>query len=312
MTVKPIITCRNLSKAYDEFYALHNVSFDINEGDIFGLIGLNGAGKTTLIRLLLGLIKPTEGRAYLFGEEVSRKHIHLWIDVGYLVETSHAYPELTVEENLKIQSRLRGITERQASERVIHLLNLTTYRKTKAKHLSLGNKQRLAIAKAILHRPKILLLDEPTNGLDPAGIAEVRKLLLQLAMEEGVTILISSHILDELAKLIQTVGIIHEGKLIKQASIAQLNEKLQKRVIVDTTNRPALEKYLTNHHKIYEKNKDGSISLLERSSIERPDKFAKSLIENDLALTKLLVEEETLEQYFLRIINEVIGKSCAP
>ncbi len=175
-----MIQTHHLSKYYKGFPAANNISLCISKGEIYGFIGLNGAGKTTTIRMLLGMIRPTEGSCYLDGRKVNTGH-RIWKKVGYLVEAPFSYPELTVQENLEIFRRLRLIPDPQAVTRVIHLLGLTCYAQKKAKDLSLGNAQRLGIAKALLHMPEILILDEPINGLDPSGIVEIRKMLRDLA-----------------------------------------------------------------------------------------------------------------------------------
>lgn len=303
-----MIELHALSKTYGEVNAVENISLSIRQGEIYSLIGLNGAGKTTLIRLLLGLIKPTGGTSYINNIEVTRRNYRLWKDVGYLVETSHAYPELTVLENLKVHRQLRSITEKDAIERAVNLVNLSAHMHKRARDLSLGNKQRLGIAKALLHRPKILLLDEPTNGLDPAGIVEIRHILQDLAKDEGVTILISSHILDELAKFVTTAGILHEGVLIKEMKMAALVKELKRKLIIDTTNRPLLTKVLQSKHIQVKNHAAKSIEVLDTYYLDHPDEFAKLLINNDIPLTKLAVQEESLEQYFLRTIEEVEGK----
>jgi len=170
----------NLTKYFGKVRAVDHISITVRSGEIYGFLGLNGAGKTTTIRMLLGMIRPMEGHAYLKGRCVSAGAYELWKDVGSLVETPSAYPDLTVEENLAVICRLHGIEEKGAANRVIDLLKLGEYRARKAKNLSLGNAQRLGLAKTLLREPSILLLDEPANGLDPAGIVEVRSCLWTL------------------------------------------------------------------------------------------------------------------------------------
>lgn len=302
--MKRIIDVNKLYKTYGKYHAVENVSLHINQGEIYGLIGLNGAGKTTLIRLLLGLIKPTYGTAHINGKLVSQKNHHLRNHIGSIVETPHAYPELTVIENLDIQRRLRHIDEPDAVNRVITKLKLTKHKHKKVKHLSLGNKQRLGIARALLHRPTILLLDEPTNGLDPEGIIEIRHLLQELAYEQGVTILISSHLLSELAKTTTTIGIIHEGRLVKQINTEQLQTERLKQLLIDSPKQFLLRKALKNMNVQEREREDGSFTLTDQLAIERPERIAQQLVQLDVPLSKLLVEEENLEQYFLRIIHQ--------
>src|SRR5262249_23165165 len=178
-------------------------------GEIYAFLGLNGAGKTTTIRMLLGMVRPSAGTAYLLGEPVHADARGPWAQLGYLVESPHAYPELSVRENLEVFRRLRGLRDPKAVERTIERLALTPYAERRAGTLSLGNAQRLGLAKALLHDPAILLLDEPANGLDPAGVVEIRELLRELAHDRGVTIFLSSHLLSELARIATRLGLIH-------------------------------------------------------------------------------------------------------
>lgn len=221
-----VISTVNLTKAYGKINAVDNLNLSVAKGDIFGFLRLNAEGKTTTIRLLLGLVKPTSGETYLQGKKVSGNNTGIWRDVGYLVETPYSYPELTVRENLEAIRRLRKIKHKNSLDWILRKLKLEENADKKGKHLSLGNAQRLGIAKALIHRPHILLLDEPTNGLDPAGIVEVRDLLKDLAKSLGVTILISTHKLYEISRITTNIGIIHNGKLIKEIDRDQLDSQL--------------------------------------------------------------------------------------
>ncbi|MNO13824.1 putative ABC transporter ATP-binding protein YxlF [compost metagenome] len=211
-----MIQTEGLTKHFGSNHAVNGLSLEVNHGEIYGFLGLNGAGKTTTIRMLLGMIRPDSGSSYMFGERVDAGSHKLWASVGYMVETPYSYPELTVRENLEIIRRLRGIPDRTAIDTIMDKLQLTDYRDRKAGTLSLGNGQRLGLAKAMLHNPKVLILDEPTNGLDPAGIVEVRELLRELAFNNGVTIFISSHILGEVSRLTSRIGIVHQGRLLQE------------------------------------------------------------------------------------------------
>ncbi len=195
------IETNGLGKRYGDVTAVDNLSLRVRRGEIYAFLGLNGAGKTTTIRMLLGLVKPTAGEAVVLGTRVGKGSRETWASVGYLVETPHAYPELSVRENIEALRRLRPGTPPEAVDRVIDLLSLAPYAGRRSGTLSLGNAQRLGLAKALLHRPQLLILDEPANSLDPAGIVEIRKLLIKLAREEGVTVFISSHILGEVTRL---------------------------------------------------------------------------------------------------------------
>jgi ABC-2 type transport system ATP-binding protein len=216
MSALPTVDCAGLTKRYGDLAAVDEVSLRIEPGEIYALFGLNGAGKTTTIRMLLGMVRPTSGAVSVLGTPVRPGEHKLWSRVGYLVETPAAYPELTVTDNLRAASRLRRLTGTHAVEEVISQLGLAPYAEHRARTLSLGNTQRLGLAKALIHQPDLLILDEPANGLDPAGVAEIRGLLHNLTHQQGVTVLLSSHILTEVARLATRIGIIDHGRLIRE------------------------------------------------------------------------------------------------
>ncbi|TYP58529.1 ABC transporter ATP-binding protein [Thermosediminibacter litoriperuensis] len=240
-----VIEVHNFTKKFRNLIAVNNISLKIEPGEIYGFLGLNGAGKTTTIRMLLGMIKPTQGTVLLFGKDIS-KNFNQWNNVGYLVETTHSYPNLTVRENLEVYFHLRKLTDNKLIDNVIERLKLSDYRNTKAKYLSLGNLQRLGLAKALMHEPKLLILDEPMNGLDPAGIIEIRQILVELS-KRGTTIFISSHILNEIAKLATKIGIIHKGRLIKELESEQLEQQVLKKLIVETRDNMKAVELLKNN-----------------------------------------------------------------
>ena len=206
------IETEDLGKRYGKVTAVKHLSLRVAEGEIYAFLGLNGAGKTTTIRMLLGMIKPTWGSAQVLGTRVRLGSREPWAAVGYLVETPHSYQELTVLENLEVARRLHPGTAPEAVGRMIERMGLSAYADRRAGTLSQGNAQRLGLAKALLHAPMLLLLDEPANGLDPAGIVEIRELLLELTREQGVTVFLASHILAEVSRLAQRIGIIHQGQ----------------------------------------------------------------------------------------------------
>jgi len=297
-----IIRTEGLTKHFRNNQAVDGVSLHVDKGEIYGFLGLNGAGKTTTIRMLLGMIRPDSGSSYLFGQRVNAGSHKLWADVGYMVETPYSYPELTVLENLEIIRRLRGIPDRGAIDSVMDKLQLTSYRDRKAGNLSLGNGQRLGLAKALLHNPKVLILDEPTNGLDPAGIVEVRQLLRELAATHGVTIFISSHILGEVARLTTRIGIVHRGKLLQETDLKDLQQLLQKRLLVQTRNPEPARLKLTQEGYQVKISADGLL-LPEDHAIANPDRIAKLLVNAHMPPIRLTVQEEDLETYFLRMIE---------
>lgn len=300
----PIVQTKQLSKKYKQFYAVQNINLTINEGEIYGLIGLNGAGKTTLFRLLLGLIQPSMGTCFLFNQQVNRKNNHLWRHVGFIVENPSLYPELTVYENLHLYFNMQQLTNKQAINDVIKLLQLTRYQHIKTRELSLGNKQRLGIARALLHKPKLLILDEPVNGLDPAGIKDIRQLLQHLAYNENITIIVSSHLLSEIVKTTTTIGIIHHGRLIKEIKQEQLPELLKRTLLIHTNNNEKAFSLLKQRGYPFEQTKRGELKSSAPSLINLRGKIATLLVENNYSLKKLYVETENMENYFLRILQE--------
>jgi len=301
--MEDVIKTENLSKYFGNVHAVESVSLKVRKSEIYGFLGLNGAGKTTTIRMLLGMIRPTAGSAFLFGEKVSASTCSLWERVGYLVETPSSYPELTVWENLEIIHRLRRMPDKKLVEAVIDKLQLTSYRNIKAKNLSLGNAQRLGLAKALLHHPDILILDEPANGLDPAGIVEMRELFRDLVSNHGVTIFISSHILGEISKFATRIGIIHEGRLIQELNTDQLGRLLYKKLVVNALDKEAVRLKLINDGYSVNLSKDGNLEITDEGAINHPEKIASILVQAELPPTLLKVKEEDLESYFLRMIG---------
>jgi ABC-2 type transport system ATP-binding protein len=215
----------------------------------------------------------------------------------------HAYPELTVYENLEVARRLHPGTERKAVNRVIERLGLAQYANRRAGILSQGNAQRLGVAKALLHDPKLLLLDEPANGLDPVGIVEIRALLLELTREQGVTVFMSSHILAEVSKLAKRIGIIHEGRLLQEMDIAELERNRRRRLLVRAREIEPAQKVLSKAGYPSEIHPDGILELNQAAAIESPDNIANLLVRAGTPPTQLQVEEEELEQYFLRLVG---------
>jgi ABC-2 type transport system ATP-binding protein len=297
------IETETLGKRYKDVNAVVDLSLRVAEGEIYAFLGLNGAGKTTTLRMLLGMIWPTCGTATVLGKRVSPGSREPWAEVGYLVEVPHAYPELTVRENLEIARRLHPGTERKAVSLVIERLGLAAYADRRAGILSHGNSQRLGLAKALVHNPRLILLDEPSNGLDPAGIVEIRELLLELTRKQGVTVFMSSHILAEVSRLADRIGIIHNGRLLQEMEVAEMEHNRRKRLLVRTRDIEAAQRVLSIAGYSSEILAGGILELKLPSAIERPDNIASLLVQEGAAPMQLLVEEEELEQYFLRLVE---------
>ncbi len=298
-----IIKTEHLSKQFKKVQAVTDLSLSINKGEIYGFLGLNGAGKTTTIRMLLGLIRPTSGTSYINGIEVNTRDNNIWKSIGYLVEVPYAYPELTVRENLEIIRRMRFMPDKYSVDRIIEKLHLGEYADRKAGNLSHGNSQRLGLAKALIHDPQIIILDEPTNGLDPAGIVEIRELLIDLSSNNAVTIFISSHILSEISRLATRIGIIHKGRLVKEISTGQLYKLCRRRLLIDTTDKNAAVSLLSQKGFKASLEETGKIEILNDNAITHPDEIAKLLVYSGLPPACLMVEEEDLESFFLRTIG---------
>ncbi|MBP7496349.1 MAG: ABC transporter ATP-binding protein [Bacteroidales bacterium] len=298
-----IITTEKLSKRYKDILAVSDISLNVRKSEIYVFLGLNGAGKTTTIRMLLGMIRPTSGTAYINGKKVYADNLELWKNIGYLVEIPYSYPNLTVRENLEITRRLRFISDNTSIDKVIDKLQLNAYANRKAKNLSLGNAQRLGLAKALMHNPEILILDEPGNGLDPAGIYEIREMLSDLAENHGVTIFISSHILGEISRFATRIGIIHEGKLIQEIDAKQLDIHCRKRLLINTNDIKAAYSILSQKGYSVFETEEGLLEIKNEEAIKHPDIIATILVNAACPTTLLQVKEEDLESYFLRTIG---------
>ena len=266
-------------------------------------MGLNGAGKTTTILLLLGIIRPTYGVSFLHEKQVSTWNHSLWKRIGHLAERPYSYPELTVRENLEIIRRLRNIPNKKSVDEIIDKLKLRSYKEMRAKNLSLGNAQRLGLAKALIHNPDILILDEPSNGLDPAGIVEIRELLRDLAFNQGVTIFISSHILGEISKIATRIGIVHQGRLMQEVNANELDHLLKKRLLLNAYDKEAVILRLVKEGILVNTSEEGILEITSEKAINHPEYIASILVNSGLPPTLLKVEEEDLESYFLRIIG---------
>lgn len=296
-----VIRTHRLTKRYGrDVLAVDGVSLTVQRGELYGFLGLNGAGKSTTIRMLLGMIAPTSGEAEVLGRRVRPDDRALWSEVGHLVDLATAYPELTVIENLVVAARLHGIRDPKAIDRVVERLDLGAYRYRRARALSLGNLQRLALARALLHAPELLLLDEPANGLDPAGVVEIRELLRTLTTHEGVTVFMSSHVLAEVDRLATRVGIVHQGRLIEEMDSEALARHRDPRLEVgardldraavtlrDAGYAPALAPVAA------------LLELREPAALDRPDAIASLLAAAGTPPTHLALARDTLEDHFL-------------
>jgi ABC-2 type transport system ATP-binding protein len=298
-----LIETEDIGKCYGDVQAVEHLSLRVGEAEIYAFLGLNGAGKTTTIRMLLGMIKPTSGYARVLQTRVRIGKQEPWESVGYMVEDPHAYPELTVYENLEVARRLHPGTPPTAVGQIIERLGLAAYADRRARTLSHGNAQRLGLAKALIHEPRLLILDEPANGLDPAGIVEIRELLHELTRVHGGTVFMSSHILAEVSRLSGRIGIIHKGRLLQEINIDELERNRKRRLLIQVREVESAHRTLITAGEPAEILQDGTIELKNASSIERPDEINRMLVNAGNSPTQLMVEEEALEQYFLRLVG---------
>lgn len=298
---KYIIETKNLTKQYGAQKSVADLNIHVQKGRIYGLLGRNGAGKTTTMKMLLGLTAPTSGEVRICGMSLRGNEKRLLTRIGSLIESPGFYPNLTGTENLSIFATLRGIPNRHAIRDALDLVGLPYKDKKLFSQYSLGMKQRLAIALAVMHDPEIMILDEPINGLDPIGIAEVRSFIRSLCEDRGKTILISSHILSEIALLVDDIGIIDHGVLLEEETLAELERKSSRHVhfLVSDTAQAAriLERRFQERHFTIED--DHSLRL---HNIELPvGRVVTAFVENELEVREAHTCEESLEEYFKRV-----------
>lgn len=298
-----ILRTNGLSKKYKNTLALDDIHVSIKKGGIYGFIGQNGAGKSTMLRIVTGLAFPSNGSIELFGEDNPRRLTEAQKRMGAIIESPALFPNMTAYENLEIHRLQKGIPGKDCIIRTLKLVGLEDTGKKKVKNFSLGMKQRLGLAIALLSDPEFLILDEPTNGLDPMGIVELRELIKKLNREKGLTILISSHILSELHQLATHYGIIHRGKLLEEISAKELYEKCKQhlRIKVD---KPAkgvtvLESALSTAD--FEVMPDGTMKLYNHLDDVR--KVSKALTEHGLVIEHLSQNGDSLEAYFSRLVG---------
>lgn len=304
---KVVLKTYNITKKYGEQLAVDNVNMTIKKGDIYGFIGQNGAGKTTLIRLITGLIHKSGGEIELLGANEENELNKARTMVGSLIESPSLYTNMTARENLEVSRLVRNIPGKKCIDEVLELVGLKDVEKKKVKNFSLGMRQRLGIANALMGNPKLLILDEPINGLDPMGIVEIRELLKKINREKDMTILISSHILSELSELATTYGIISNGKLIEEITAKQLSEKCRQYIDlkVDDTARAVilLERELGISD--YEVLEDSNIKVF--SNLDNVGEVNSLLSRSGIIVESISVKGENLEEYFMNKVGGVLN-----
>lgn len=296
-----IIETRNLTKQYGTQKSVADLNIHVKKGRVYGLLGRNGAGKTTTMKMLLGLTKPTIGEVLLWGEPLHGNENKVLPRIGSMIESPGFYPNLTGTENLSIFAILRGVPNNHSIQDALNLVGLPYKDKKLFSQYSLGMKQRLAIALAVMHDPELLILDEPINGLDPIGIAEVRKFIRELCNKRGKTILLSSHILSEIALLADDIGIIDRGVLLEEETFAELEQKSSRHIHFNVSDSAqaamVLEKIFNETHFLV--HDDHNLNLY---NLDLPvGKIVAAYVENGLEVSEAHTCEETLEDYFKRV-----------
>ncbi len=296
-----ILETKALEKKYNKFKAIDNLNMHIPKGAIYGLIGKNGAGKTTLIRLICSLQKPTSGTFMMYGvSNTDKKMKEERKRIGAIVETPSIRIDATAEDNLKEQYKILGLPSEENLKEILKQVGLSNTGKKKAKDFSLGMKQRLGIAIALVGEPDFLILDEPINGLDPEGIIEIRELILKLNKEKGITFLISSHYLDELSKVATHYGFLNHGKIIQEISKQELEQNCRKRIEVKVNNLKECIQYLEENSISYEIKDDGKINIYDTVNISG---FAVALSKRNCIIEEFTEKEESLENYYINLIG---------
>ena len=296
-----ILETKNIEKKYGHFKALSNLNMHIPKGAIYGLIGKNGAGKTTLIRLICGLQKVTSGEYTIYGiSNNSRKIVEARKRLGGIVEIPSICLDMTAEDNLKEQYKIIGLPSYENLQEILKLVGLNNTGKKTAKHFSLGMKQRLGLAIALVGNPDLLILDEPINGLDPEGIIEIRELILKLNKEKGITFLISSHYLDELSKIATFYGFIDKGKIIKEIDKDELEQNFRTRTQITVTNLKECVKYLEEKKLAYKVVSDDTIDIYEKINVSE---LVIALSKRNCIVNNYQEKGESLENYYLNLIG---------
>ena len=290
-----------LCKTYRHYHALNGLTMNVPRGSIYGFVGRNGAGKTTLIRLICGLQKPTSGTFTLDGVHSTQKDIlKIRRRMGAVVETPSIYLGMTAEDNLKQQYRILGLPSYDGLRELLELVGLSDTGKKKAKDFSLGMRQRLGIAIALAGNPDFLILDEPVNGLDPQGIIEIRELIQKLNRERGITVLISSHILDELHRLATWYGFIDGGRIVKEMSAEELDAACRQYLRVTVSNMTALKKVLDKRNLEYSVVSEKEADIYDTIGISE---LTHALDAKDCAILSVSQQSESLESYFVSLVG---------
>lgn len=298
-----ILKTNQLTKVFEGKEVVSRVNMHVKQGEIYGFLGPNGAGKTTIMKMLTNLVKPTSGEIEIFGEKLTNTSYEVLKRMGTIIEYPIFYERLTAKENLELHCEYMGYYDKAGIDRALDLVKLHNVDNKKVKDFSLGMKQRLGIARAITTKPELLILDEPINGLDPIGIKELRELFKMLAKEFGITLLVSSHILAEMELMADTIGVIQDGKLIKEVSMKDING-IQTEYIELTVQDIKKATYILDHKlgiKNYKIMNEKMIRIYEM--VVTQQEISKTLIMNDIEIESINKKNSSLEEYFLNLMN---------
>lgn len=298
-----ILRTINLTKTFNKNEVVSNVNLNIKKGEIYGFLGPNGAGKTTIMKMITNLVKPTSGEIEIFGEKLTNSSYEVLKRLGTIIEYPVFYDKLTDKENLELHCEYMGYHNKNEIDTVLSLVNLKSTNGKAVKDFSLGMKQRLGIARAILTKPEILILDEPINGLDPVGIKEMRELLKMLCKEYGTTILISSHILAEIEQIADTIGVITKGKLIEEVTMESIRERNTEYIEIATDEVKKASFILETKLNIrnFKVIDDKTLRIYEDTISQK--EISKTLILNDINIEAITKKNASLEDYFLKLIK---------
>ncbi|MEI4800038.1 ABC transporter ATP-binding protein [Bacillus sp. FJAT-51639] len=298
-----VLKTNQLTKVFHGKEVISNVNMHVKQGEIYGFLGPNGAGKTTIMKMITNLMKPTSGEIEIFGEKLTGTSYEVLKRMGTIIEYPIFYEKLTARENLYLHCEYMGYYDKKAIDRALDLVNLHNVDDKQVKDFSLGMKQRLGIARAITTKPELLILDEPINGLDPIGIKELRELFKMLCKEYGITLLVSSHILAEMEQMADTIGVIQNGKLIKEVSMKSINGQQAEYIEVTVQDAKRAAYLLENklHLTNYKIMGENIIRIYDMSATQQA--ISKTLIMNDIAIESINKKNSSLEEYFLNLMN---------
>ena len=293
--MEPVLSIHNLSKKYGRISAVDNLSLSIGKGTVFGLLGPNGSGKTTTLGIILDVINKTSGEYFWFGEKPTKEHRK---KIGAILETPIFYPYLSATDNLKIVAKIKGLSEENI-DHVLQQVNLLERKNDKFKTYSLGMKQRLSIASALLCNPTVMILDEPTNGLDPQGIAEIRNLIKEIA-KDGKTIILASHLLDEVQKVCSHFAVLKKGKMIYSGLVEDVSKGEETVELIAEESKT--EEILTNYEGIKNIRKEANLWILSLKDGFTSKTLNKHLFENNIVVSHLVTQKKSLEKQFLEVL----------